>query len=215
MTDLAELIRRERLELIDFLTTLSPEEWATPSLCGEWTVQDVAAHLASAPSMSPMAMLGGLVRAGFRVNRFNADNAKQWARRGPDAILGQLRANAADNAQPSGMPLIAGLADAVVHGLDIRRPLERTGPIAPEVFGLVADAVLAMRWPVTISIGGSPRDRVAGVRLLNDETGWSHGAGPEARAGSEAILLLLHGRAVTPGELTGPGAEKVYARLAA
>ena len=154
-------------------------------------------------------MLGGLVRTGFRVNRFNADIARQWARRGPAAILDQLRANAADNAQPIGMPLIAGLADAVVHGLDIRRPLGRTGPISPEVFGLVADAALAMRWPVTTSIGGSPRARVAEVRLVNDETGWSRGAGPEARAGSEAILLLLHGRAVTAGELTGPGAERV------
>ncbi len=52
MGDLPGLIGAERLALIDFLETLAPEEWATPSPCGAWTVQDVAAHLAWAPSGS-------------------------------------------------------------------------------------------------------------------------------------------------------------------
>ena len=48
MSELSDLIRTERLVFADYLETLSPDELATPSLCGAWTVQEVGAHLASA-----------------------------------------------------------------------------------------------------------------------------------------------------------------------
>jgi uncharacterized protein (TIGR03083 family) len=47
------LIRSERHALVDYLETLTPAEWSTPSLCQGWTVQDVAAHLAWAPGGRP------------------------------------------------------------------------------------------------------------------------------------------------------------------
>lgn len=43
-------VRSERLSLADTLATLTPEQWATQSLCSEWTVRDVAAHLAMIPT---------------------------------------------------------------------------------------------------------------------------------------------------------------------
>ena len=33
-----DVIRTERLALVDWLETLSPEQWSTPSLCEGWTV---------------------------------------------------------------------------------------------------------------------------------------------------------------------------------
>ena len=35
----------ERLELADLLDTLTPEQWAAPSLCAGWSVRDVCSHL--------------------------------------------------------------------------------------------------------------------------------------------------------------------------
>ena len=55
MADLLPMIRTERLALIDFLETLTPADWAVPSLCDGWTVQDVAAHLASASAMGSVS----------------------------------------------------------------------------------------------------------------------------------------------------------------
>jgi uncharacterized protein (TIGR03083 family) len=215
MADLKELIRTERNALIDFLETLTPDEWATQSLCGEWTVQDVAAHLAVAPSMSAGAEVGGFLRSGFRINKFNADSALEWSRKGTGAILEQLRRNAANNAKPFGVPPIAPLADALVHAFDIRRPLGRSGaPQVPEAFVSAADWTAGLRWPGTAMIGGSVRARVDGVRLVADDVEWSHGDGPEAHGSAETILLLLYGRPIGPGELTGHGAEKIYERLA-
>ncbi len=178
--DVADLVRTERLALVDLLETLTDSEWETQSLCSAWRVQDVAAHLAWAPALPILAGLPALVRAGFRVNRFIADSAVRWSSRGRPAILEQLRSNAATGVRPTGMPPAAALSDALVHGLDIRRPL-----------------------------GGSVRRRLRGLRLVAVDTGWSHGRGDEVRGGREALLLALHGRPVRPGELTGPGASRL------
>lgn len=213
MGELPELIRTERLALIDLLETLTPGDWATASLCRGWTVQDVAAHLAWAPALPPLEATVGLVRAGFRINRSIADSAVRWSRRGPAAILDQLRSNAATDAKPIGVPARAVLTDAVVHALDIRRPLGRPRPIPPAAFRPTADFNAGMRWPLSIPVGGSTHKRIAGVRLVADDLDWSHGQGPEVRGSAEALMLLLTGRPIGPDELTGPGAARLYARL--
>jgi len=215
MADVKELIRTERNALNDFLETLTPDEWATQSLCGEWTVQDVAAHLAAASSASAASVLGGFVRTGFRLNKSNADSARRWSQRGAEAILEQLRENAANDAKPLGVPPLAPLADTMVHGLDIRRPLGKAGaPQTLEAFVPVAEWTAALRWPGTVLIGGSVRDRIEGVRLVADDLEWSYGDGPEAHGSAETMLLLLYARPIGPNELTGHGAEKIYERLA-
>ncbi len=38
-------VAAERRAIADLLDTLTPEQWETPSLCGAWTVRDLAAHL--------------------------------------------------------------------------------------------------------------------------------------------------------------------------
>lgn len=40
-------VRKERDDLVAFCRTLRPEEWATPSTCEGWTIQDVVAHMAA------------------------------------------------------------------------------------------------------------------------------------------------------------------------
>ena len=83
-----------------------------------------------------------------------------------------------------------------------------------QAFVLVADWTAGVGWPGTVLIGGSVRKRIEGVTLVADDLEWSHGDGPEAHGSAEAILLLLYGRPIGPGELTGHGAEKIYERLA-
>jgi len=207
--DVADLVRTERLALVDLLETLTDSEWETQSLCSAWRVQDVAAHLAWAPALPVLAGLPALVRAGFRVNRFIADSAVRWSSRGRPAILEQLRSNAATGVRPTGMPPAAALSDALVHGLDIRRPLGRTRPVPEDGFRLVADWCAGLGWPMGGPLGGSVRRRLRGLRLVAVDTGWSHGRGDEVRGGREALPLALHGRPVRPGELTGPGASRL------
>jgi uncharacterized protein (TIGR03083 family) len=211
MGELAELIRSERLALADFLETLTPEEWATPSLCSEWRVQDVAAHLSFAPVVPGREMLGGLLRYAFRVDKASAELSKKWAERGPAEIVRQLRANAAAGTKPAIVPEIATLVDTVIHSLDIRVPLGSVRTIPPEVFAPVADSSVSTRWPMTISVGGSARKRLQGLRLVADDYDWSYGEGARVNASGIAVLRVLNGRQVARSELTGPGADQLYA----
>lgn len=213
MGDLPELIRTERLALVEFLETLGPEEWSTPSLCGAWTVQEVAAHLAWAPVAPMGGTLAGLVRAGFRINRASAEIAKYWSRRGPEAILAQLKENARTGDTPAGVPEPAGVVEAVVHALDIRIPLGQPRPVPKDAFEVAAGASLSLRWPLTVLVGGSAGKLVAGLRLIADGYDWSHGEGPEVHATGDCVLRLLNGRRVDRSELIGPGADQLASRL--
>lgn len=213
MTELDDAVRRERESLLAYLETLSPEQWATPSLCAGWSVQEVAAHLAYASALTARVALTELARARFRLNPSMRDSAVRWARRGTPAILDQLRRNAEANARSAGMPRIAVLVDAVVHTLDIRRPLGKATSFPASAFVPVADFCVGMRWPSTTLLGGQVSRRIAGLHLVAEDQPWSTGDGPEVRGSAEALLLVLSGRPVAAEELSGPGASTLVARL--
>jgi uncharacterized protein (TIGR03083 family) len=194
MTELKDLVRTERLAFIDLLKTLTEDQWHTPSLCSAWTVENVAAHLAWAPVAGPLEMGPAALRVGFRTNRLIADSAVRWTARGRPAILDQLRKNVESDARPLGMPPVAALTDAVVHGLDVRVPLGLHRDVDPEAFRLIADWTVGSRWPMTIPVGGSVRKRLRGTRLVATDADWAWGEGAELREPADRILLRLLGR---------------------
>ena len=53
-SDLWHTVHAERAALVDDLAGLRSEQWATPSLCDEWDVLDVVAHLAATATLSPV-----------------------------------------------------------------------------------------------------------------------------------------------------------------
>ena len=213
MGDVAELMRTERLALIELLEQLEPQDWTTPSLCEGWTVLDVAAHLAYAPVMSPVRTVTELVRGWGSINRMIHDSAVRDAQRGRGKILTQLRKNAETGAKPVGMPQITALSDAVVHQLDIRRPLGESRAIPEAAFKPTADFFAGTGFPGSLVVGGNVRTRIAGLRVVVDGIDWSHGEGPEVRGSSEAVMLMLAGRPVGAEEFSGPGAPKLFSRL--
>ena len=208
-----DLTRAHREDFVETLKGLTPEQWQAPSLCTEWRVIDVAAHLAWAPVLGLGAGAAAMVRHGFSMNRMIARSAVEWSERGRDAILAQLRDNARTGVTPIGMPRVAGLADTVVHGLDVRRPLGLPAHVPVSALAPVADFALGTPWPLNTVVGGSARRRVAGLRLVATDTYWTHGSGHEVLASAEALLLVLHGRPVAADDLAGPGAPALLARL--
>jgi len=198
MTALKDLVRTERIAFIDLLKTLTEEQWRSPSLCSAWTVEHVAAHLAWAPVAGPLEMGPAVLRAGFRINRVIAQSAVRWTARGRPAILDQLRRNVESDAKPLGMPPVAALTDAVVHGLDVRVPLGLDRDVDPEAFRLIADWTVTSRWPTTIPVGGSVRKRLRGTRLVAIDADWAWGEGAEVREPADMILLRLLSREPVP-----------------
>lgn len=223
VADVWSYLEHERLELADFLETLTPAEWEVQSLCSEWKVRDVAAHLCAigelrhrwwtlSVALPSATMARRLAKSGFRVDRFSAEDGRTRGAESPAAIIARLRELAPWKEHPPGMPKVAPLADILVHNHDIRRPLGKPRAMPAESFALAAPLF------TRIGVGAlyfRSRKRVGGLRLVADDIDWSAGDGPEVRGSAEAILLVLANRAVGPDELTGEGADQLYGRLRA
>jgi len=142
MTELTDLIRTERLALIDLLEFLTESRWQTPSLCSTWTVEHgslgmgyAAAHLAWAPVCGPLEMVPAALRAGHRTNRLIADTAVRWATRGRPAMLDQLRKNVGSDARALGVPPVAALATLSCTDSTSAFPSDCTATSTPRHFG--------------------------------------------------------------------------------
>jgi uncharacterized protein (TIGR03083 family) len=96
--------------------------------------------------------------------------------------------------------------DLVVHGQDIARPLGRRSVSPPDV---VADC---LAYVATNRFMGGPR-RLAGVRLVSTDTGWTLGDGAELRGPDVDLLLVAAGRRAGLEALEGPGIAVVGERL--
>ena len=112
----------ERRDLLEFLRTLTLDEWAAPSLCSEWRVRDVVSHIVSYGGLGP-ADLGRRFIAG-RMTLAGANRAGvEDLRRSPAELLTRLE----QTLRPSGVTVGFGgriaLTDSLIHHQDIRRPL--------------------------------------------------------------------------------------------
>jgi uncharacterized protein (TIGR03083 family) len=213
-TTMPDLTRTHREGFISTLEGLTDSQWLAPSSCARWRVIDVAAHLAWAPVMGVGAGAVAMARHGFSMNRMIAGCAIAWADRGRDAILDQLRSNARTGARPVGMPPVAALADAVVHGLDVRRPLGLPGQVPAPVLGPLADFALATPWPMNVVVGGSARRRGTPRRHRHGLVPRLRPRGPRVRRGPPPRPLRPHAPPRRPRRRRGPVPRSPPRRLA-
>jgi uncharacterized protein (TIGR03083 family) len=66
------LAEEERTDLLALLRDLTDEQWRAPSLCTEWSVRDVAAHVVSFDELSVPTLVGTFLRGGIKVSGVNA-----------------------------------------------------------------------------------------------------------------------------------------------
>lgn len=204
--EVQHLARAERADLAAFLATLSQEQWLAPTLCPQWRVRDVVAHVISYDDLDMHSLLTLAAQAGFRLSRINGTALARYRTRSPRELLALLT----DHLQPRGLSAAlggrVGLVETLIHHQDIRRalaqprlipaqrlrPALRTALIAPDVAG---------PW------------RVFGIRLVATDLRFSAGVGPEVRGPAEALLMAIAGRRDAVGELSGPGQRKLARRI--
>lgn len=92
MTDLWPLVATERGVLAEDVAGLTPEQWASRSLCPDWTVRDIVAHLTAAASTSPASFFGQFVRAGFNFDKYANAGLSRKLGANTDATLAGFRA---------------------------------------------------------------------------------------------------------------------------
>ncbi len=192
----------------DMIDTFTPEQGAVRSLCDDWTVQAVAAHLVMAFEVSLPKMMLGMIRYRGDFNSLSRD----WAIKRSGRPLGQLAAILRDNAEhrftPPGLDAHAPLTDILLHSLDMSIPLSVPNPIAAEP----ADTSLAFLTSPLATRGFLSKGRVAGLRFESTDSGFAHGDGPLVRGPSSALLSALGGRKAVYESLEGDGVETLRTR---
>ncbi|MFD2080184.1 TIGR03083 family protein [Actinopolymorpha cephalotaxi] len=200
--DLRKAVAAERAEQAELLAALSPEQWDAPTLCEGWRVREVVAHTTMPFRVSLAGTLAGLVRARGDFNRM----ADRYARRAaaelpPERLIATLRDNVGHPWKPPGGGVGGALAHDVIHGLDITVGLGLDRPVPPERVA----AVLAGMRPRNIAFFGAD---LAGVRLQATDLDWNHGTGTPLRGLAQDLLLVVCGRRLPPGRLTGEAAAR-------
>jgi uncharacterized protein (TIGR03083 family) len=205
VTDLWTLVSVERGALADDLGSLTPEQWASRSLCPDWTVRDLVAHLTAAASTSPGAFFMQFAKAGFNFDKYaNAGLARRLGHDTDDTLAG-FRAVKGSRTSPPG-PKATWLGEVVVHAEDIRWPLGIAHSYNPDAVREVAEFY---RRSNTL-IGA--KNRVAGLALKASDQDWSNGTGPTVVGPLLSLVMAMTGRRAHVDDLTGEGVETLRAR---
>ncbi|MEN3357298.1 MAG: hypothetical protein V7637_1280, partial [Mycobacteriales bacterium] len=187
-----QVIGQQRLAIADLLAGLSAEQWESQSLCSQWRVRDVAAHVALGEQPPPAA---DLVVYGFRArgsfHRLNTDLAVRRAALPIEQLVSDLRQHASSRKVPGVSNQRNVLFDVLVHAQDIAVPLGLDLPMPATAAHEGAARVWSMGWPFWA------RRRLRGLRLSATDIDWTVGSGAAVDGPIRALLLLLTGRTTT------------------
>lgn len=201
-----EMIRAERGRLADDLEALRPAEWSAPTLCADWSVEDVVAHLTAGASIGRWGWLRSIAGAGFRPAVHNARRLAEHRGPTPAQTLDRFRGVVDSRIAPTG-DLWAWLGEVVVHGSDVREPLGiRTAP-DPDAVLVVAEGYVRKDFAV------ASRSTARGLRLVATDSSFRAGDGPTVEGTTLDLVLAMAGRPTAASRLRGDGAPLLVERL--
>jgi uncharacterized protein (TIGR03083 family) len=196
------VIDDERSRLADLLEELSASEWRTPSLCREWTVREVAAHLTLAHT-GPLSAAGSLIRAGGGFNRMIRDTAIRQARLPVQEYPRRLRSMVGSRRTAPFITELEPLVDVLCHAQDIARPIGRPYPMPADAAVAAAEHIWRRSFPFRA------QRRLRGYELVATDAPWRAGVGVRVEGPISALLLLVSGRPAALADLDGPGATEL------
>lgn len=197
-TEIWPVIHAERSSLATDLGALGQDQWASPSLCGTWTVRDVLAHMTATAKMTPPAFFAKLAGAGFSFDRLQEKNVATEQGATPADTLSRFKAELTSVKHPPG-PVDSWLGETIVHAEDIRRPLGIRHNYPPGALIRTADFYKGSN----LLIGA--KRRIAGLTLRATDTDWSHGTGQQVSGPMLSLLLAMTGRKASLDDLNGDG----------
>lgn len=198
MATVRTLARLERLEFADLLDRMTPEQWASPSLCAGWTVRDVAAHTVAYLDQSRIALAANMIRFAGDVDRLNADGVDRHSRIGRSELADRMRRGS----EPAGAGALygAGSRSSSVWSTS------RTSDVHWGCIAISTRAGSGSAWTTHASARGRRPAADTRVRLVATDVDWTAGNGPEVVGPGEALLFAMTGRAAAvAGELRGEG----------
>lgn len=210
-------IAHERRAIAELLESLDDEQWSMPSCCGDWTIEDVAAHLTVVWNYTALDYFGRSIRnrsTWFRprlslsaINAATVDERKATGRR---SLVTELRDHAEDRSTPTGFGAQARLTDVVVHRRDIELSLDIDARDRPEHARAALDAATSRRFGLF-----SNRRLLGGLTLRATDIDWRCGTGPEVSGPARPLAHALWGRPQSLGSLDGDGVATLRDRFSA
>jgi len=201
-------IEVERLEIADLLEDLTEEQWQQASLCANWTVREVAGHLATYLDKNLLQVGAKSARhLGYdrAMDAYAAQYAKKWTN---EELVEIFRVHADKRISAPGISAMTWLGDTVVHSQDIRRPLGIKREFPAASLAAVLDHFVAGKDKMVV-----PEDRLEGLRFDAEDIDWAHGRGAQITGSGEAVMMALAGRSDAIEDLGGEGVSVLASRL--
>ena len=195
----------ERDALVRDLRSLSADQWRSPTLCGDWDVQEVVAHLGAASRLSFPGWLRSMIGARFDPDIHNRRRLEEFRGATPEETLESFA-----EIGPIGLPRkesVGGLGEMIVHAEDIRRPLGIKHD--PDHEGLLAVA----RFFAAKDFAVNSSSLVSGLRLRAVDAEFDAGEGPEVSGRLLDLVMAMAGRGEALEGLTGEGTSELGRRL--
>ena len=200
-------VANERRQIATLVDGLDDTQLATPSLCAGWDVKTVAAHLVCSVADGLWVVMRMALRCGSMARAID-ELARRRAQLPAAEIVATLRQRANYPLSPPVFGPVAPFADILIHGGDIRIPLNLPFEPDPELVALALD-FLTGPWP----FGFVPLGRLWGISLRGIDIDRSWGKGAEVRGPAAALMMAVSGRTALLHNLDGPGLPLLHQRL--
>lgn len=204
--DIWAATHRARRDPADDLAGLDEAQWRHPTLCGEWDVEHVVAHLTAVASVGRWAWLRSIAASGFRPAVHNDRRLREHLGSGPGETLANFRAVVDSTMAPTG-DLPAYLGEVLVHAEDIRVPLGLPGRVEVDAATEVARFYAGRDFAV------NSKTTAAGLRLHATDGPFEAGSGPEVAGPTLALVMVMAGRGSHLDQLTGDGVTTLAERV--
>lgn len=201
-------VHTERAALADDLADLTDGQWTTTSLCTEFTVREVLAHLTAGASLTFPRWMAGVIRCRFDFDKQVALRLAEHLGDSPTDTLARFRRSVTSTTTPLGRrgSPVGALAETVVHAEDIRRPLGIRRDYPSKVATQVAENFRGTDLVVLA------KGRVKDLRLEATDGPFSAGSGPLVSGPTVALIMAMTGRAAYCDELGGDGVATLRER---
>ena len=200
------LVHAERTALAEDQSGLNAEQWQHGTLCGQWDVEEVVAHLTAAASLNQWRWVRSMLGARFRVDVHNQRRLVEHRGSTPAETLDRFHAIIGSTIAPSGH-IPAYLGEVVVHAQGIRQPLRLSR--TPDVDALTPVAEFFARRDFAVA----SRTTVVGLQLRADDGPFATSTGPLVTGSTLALVMSMAGRAPYIDQLDGPGVPTLRARV--
>jgi uncharacterized protein (TIGR03083 family) len=204
------MLQRNDVRFVEAVATLTSDDWASPSLCDEWTNHDVLAHLVVGYGGGFGPMVAEMYRHGGSFDGANTALACTLAAtRTPTELLDDF-ARLID--QPKGtsrlLPRRMLVGDHVTHELDILYALDRESDVCAHVVIAVLKTQVSLPNPFVPAFVNS-----RGFHLAATDVDWAHGGGPEVRGRAAELVSVLGNRPKMLPRLSGDGVAELSSRV--